>query len=238
MRKLKAIINFIVIIIFLLSVYKLIEKHISNKKANEVYSELQEIKENLTENNEESLEEEVLDLSYINEDYRGWITIENTNIDYPILQGEDNDYYLSRDINKEYLKSGSIFLDYRNNNFDDKNTVIYGHSMRNGTMFGQLKYFKESGALDENKYIYILSPEGKTLKYEIFSVYTSDINDNYIETSFNSDEEYKEFLDKICEKSLFPVNIDISTEDKILTLSTCSYEYENARTVIHGKLIE
>lgn len=238
MRKLKAIINFIVIIIFLLSAYKLIEKHISNKKANEVYSELQEIKENLTENNEESLEEEVLDLSYINEDYRGWITIENTNIDYPILQGEDNDYYLSRDINKEYLKSGSIFLDYRNNNFDDKNTVIYGHSMRNGTMFGQLKYFKESGALDENKYIYILSPEGKTLKYEIFSVYTSDINDNYIETSFNSDEEYKEFLDKICEKSLFPVNIDISTEDKILTLSTCSYEYENARTVIHGKLIE
>lgn len=238
MRKLKAIINFIVIIIFLLSAYKLIEKHISNKKANEVYSELQEIKENLTENNEESLEEEVLDLSYINEDYRGWITIENTNINYPILQGEDNDYYLSRDINKEYLKSGSIFLDYRNNNFDDKNTVIYGHSMRNGTMFGQLKYFKESGALDENKYIYILSPEGKTLKYEIFSVYTSDINDNYIETSFNSDEEYKEFLDKICEKSLFPVNIDISTEDKILTLSTCSYEYENARTVIHGKLIE
>ena len=105
-------------------------------------------------------------------------------------------------------------------------------------MFGQLKYFKESGALDENKYIYILSPEGKTLKYEIFSVYTSDINDNYIETSFYSDEEYKEFLDKICEKSLFPVNIDISTEDKILTLSTCSYEYENARTVIHGKLIE
>lgn len=238
MKKLKAIINFVVIIIFLLSAYKLIEKHISNKKANEVYSELQEIKENLTENNEESLEEEVLDLSYINEDYRGWITIENTNINYPILQGEDNDYYLSRDINKEYLKSGSIFLDYRNNNFDDKNTVIYGHSMRNGTMFGQLKYFKESGALDENKYIYILSPEGKTLKYEIFSVYTSDINDNYIETSFNSDEEYKEFLDKICEKSLFPVNIDISTEDKILTLSTCSYEYENARTVIHGKLIE
>lgn len=238
MKKLKAIINFVVIIIFLLSAYKLIEKHISNKKANEVYSELQEIKENLTENNEESLEEDILDLSYINEDYRGWITIEDTNIDYPILQGEDNDYYLSRDINKEYLKSGSIFLDYRNNNFDDKNTVIYGHSMRNGTMFGQLKYFKETGALDENKYIYILSQEGKTLKYEIFSVYTSDINDNYIKTSFNSDEEYKEFLDKICEKSLFPVNIDISTEDKILTLSTCSYEYENARTVIHGKLIE
>lgn len=237
MKKLKAIINFVIIIIFLLSAYKLIEKHISNKKANEVYSELQEIKENSIENNEESIEE-ILDLSYLNEDYRGWITIENTNIDYPILQGEDNDYYLSRDINKEYLKSGSIFLDYRNNNFDDKNTVIYGHSMRNGTMFGQLKYFKESGALDENKYIYILSPEGKTLKYEIFSVYTSDINDNYIETSFNSDEEYKEFLDKICEKSLFPVNIDISTEDKILTLSTCSYEYENARTVIHGKLIE
>lgn len=239
MKKFKIIANLVLIIIFLFSLYKIGYKYISDKKANDIYLDLQNIKEELLDTNEdENSLEEVLDLSYLNEDYRGWITIENTNIDYPIIQGEDNEYYLHKDINKEYLEAGSIILDYRNNKFNDKNTIIYGHSMKNNTMFGQLKYFKNSDFFYDNKYISIISTEGETLRYEIFSVYTTDINDNYIVTSFNSTEEYRNFLDEICSKSLFEVNIDISTDDRIITLSTCSYEYENARTVIHGKLIE
>lgn len=239
MKKVKIIVNIVLIIVFLFSLYKIGYKYVSDKKAKDIYSELQDIKENLQDNeSEENSLEEVLDLSYLNEDYCGWITIENTNIDYPILQGEDNDYYLHKDINQEYLEAGSIILDYRNDKFNDKNTIIYGHSMKNNTMFGQLKYFKDGDFFNANKYIRIISPEGEILKYEIFSVYTTDISDNYIVTSFSSDEEYRNFLDKICNKSLFEVNIDIATEDKIITLSTCSYEYENARTVIHGKLIE
>lgn len=241
----KVVINIFLVGVFSFSLYKVSDQYISYKKADDIYLELQEIKDDLmesdTESQNESSEEEnekILDLSYINEDYCGWITIKNTNIDYPILQGTDNEYYLYKDINNKYLASGSIFLDYRNSNYSNKNTIIYGHNMKNSTMFSQLEYFKEEDFFDENKYIEIISPKGETLKYEVFSIYTTDVNDNYLQTSFESEEEYKEFLDEICDKSLFSSNTKVSVEDKIITLSTCSYEYEDARTVIYGKLIE
>lgn len=240
----KAVINIVLVGVFSFSLYKVSDKYISYKKADDIYLELQEIKDDLIEGNGESKDEDnenngerILDLSYINENYCGWITIENTNIDYPILQGENNEYYLHKDINNEYLSSGSIFLDYRNNCFSDKNTIIYGHNMKNSTMFSQLGYFKEENFFDKNKYIEIISPQGETLRYEIFSVYTTNTNDNYLKTSFYSEEDYKEFLDGICNKSLFPSSTEVLVEDKIITLSTCSYEYEDARTVVHGKLI-
>ena len=78
-----------------------------------------------------------------NEDYRGWLNVENTNIDYPVLQSYDNQYYLDKDINREYLMSGSIFMNYLNDGFNDENTVLFGHNMRNKTMFAQLKKYKE-----------------------------------------------------------------------------------------------
>ena len=246
----KAVINIVLVGVFSVSLYNIGDKYISYKKADDIYLELQEIKNDLSkdkededyENNENSEnkqnEETILDLSYINEDYYGWITIEGTNIDYPILQGEDNEYYLYKDINKQTLSSGSIFLDYRNNGFNDKNTIIYGHNMKNSTMFSQLGYFKEEDFFKKNRYVEIILPQGETLRYEIFSVYTTNADDNYIQTTFNSDEEYKEYLDSVCDKSLFSSDVNISTEDRIITLSTCSYEYEDARTVVHGKLIE
>lgn len=241
----KGVINIVLVSIFSFSLYKISDKYVSYKKADDIYSELQEIKDDLIDNNSESKNEEseenkkkILDLSYINEDYCGWITIENTNIDYPILQGENNEYYLHKDINNEYLSSGSIFLDYRNNCFSDKNTIIYGHNMKNSTMFSQLEYFKEKDFFEKNKYIEIILPECETLRYEIFSVYTTNTSDNYLKTSFDSEEDYKEFLESICDKSLFPSSIEVSVRDKIITLSTCSYEYKDARTVIYGRLVE
>ena len=241
----KAVINIVLVGVFSFSLYKVSDKYISYKKADDIYLELQEIKDDLMESNGESKDEDsenngerILDLSYINEDYCGWITIENTNIDYPILQGENNEYYLHKDINNDYLSSGSIFLDYRNNDFSDKNTIIYGHNMKNSTMFSQLGYFKEKDFLDKNKYIEIISPQSETLRYEIFSVYTTDASDNYLKTSFDRGEDYKEFLDSICDKSLFPLSTEVSVEDRIITLYTCSYEYKDARTVIHGRLVE
>ena len=77
------------------------------------------------------------------EDYRGWLNVENTNIDYPVLQSYDNQYYLDKDINREYLMSGSIFMNYLNDGFNDENTVLFGHNMRNGTMFAQLRKYKD-----------------------------------------------------------------------------------------------
>ena len=232
-NKIRTLINIFLVIIFLFSSYKIVQKIINYKKADNVYKEIQEIKDKNIEKNNETL-----DLSYLNKDYRGWLTINNTNINYPILQGKDNNYYLDKDINKNYLVSGSIFLDFRNNKFDDENTILYGHSMKNDTMFAQLDKFKEKEFFNENNKIVILTPEGKKLTYEVFYAYTTDVKDNYNETNFKTENEYRNFLNKIENKSIVKSKLKVIPKDKILTLSTCSYEYEGARMVVHAKLME
>ena len=227
----KKIINLILILTLIFSSYKIVSKLNEYKKADNIYNELQLEKDNLNSNNT------TIDLTNINKDYIAWIEIPNTNIDYPVLQSEDNNYYLKRDIYKNYLASGSIFLDYRNNDFLDKNTVIYGHYMRNNTMFGQLKNFKEEQFVNTNNIIKILKPNGDILEYKVFSAYTTSATDNYTQINFNNDEEYKEFLNKIIDKSTFKTNETLNVDDNILTLSTCSYDFEDARTVVHAKLM-
>lgn len=229
MSTFRKIINVVLIIALVISSYKIITKINDYIKADKVYKEIKNIKEK--EN------KDVIDLSDINKDYRGWITIKNTNIDYPIVQSEDNSYYLNKDINKNYLPSGSIFLDFRNQMFNDKNTVIYGHYMKNQTMFGQLKNYKKEDFFNENKVISISTPNGDNLQYEIFSVYVTNSKDDYIKTMFEDDLEYEGFINDIINKSTFKSNTNITTKDKILTLSTCSYEFENARMVVHAKLL-
>ncbi|MBC8631744.1 class B sortase [[Eubacterium] tenue] len=232
-NKIRTLINIFLVIIFLFSSYKIVQKIINYKKADNVYKEIQEIKDKNIEKNNETL-----DLSYLNKDYRGWLTINNTNINYPILQGKDNNYYLDKDINKNYLASGSIFLDFRNNKFDGENTILYGHSMKNDTMFAQLDKFKEKEFFNENNKIVILTPAGKKLTYEVFSAYITDLKDNYNETNFKTENEYRNFLNKIENKSIVKSKLKVIPKDKILTLSTCSYEYEGARMVVHAKLME
>lgn len=228
----KKVINVVLVIALVISSYKIVIKVGDYIKAHKVYEEVKDIKENIEKENKD-----IIDLSNINKDYRGWITIKNTNIDYPIVQSENNSYYLNKDINKNYLPSGSIFLDFRNQMFNDKNTVIYGHYMKDKTMFGQLKNYKKEDFFNKNKIISISTPNGDNLKYEIFSVYVTDSEDEYIKTSFENDFEYEYFLNDIINKSIFKPNVNITAKDKILTLSTCSYEFKNARMVIHAKLL-
>lgn len=178
-----------------------------------------------------------VDFSNINPDYRFWINIENTNIDYPVLQAKNNSYYLSKDIYKNNLESGSIFLDYTNNNLYDKNTIIYGHNMKNKTMFSELENFKDPNFFNQNNKIIITTPE-KSYTYEVFSAYYINADYNYMIISFNNENDYKKYLTDVKNKSLNKSNINVSTDDKILTLSTCSYESDNTRTVIHAKLIK
>lgn len=172
------------------------------------------------------------------EDYRGWIKINNTNIDYSIVQGKDNSFYLDKDINKNYLSSGSIFMNYLNHGFNDENTILFGHHMRNKTMFAQLEKYKEKEFFHNNNDIKIEVENDKVLTYKVFSVYVTDANDNYIKTNFDNKSEYKEFLDKIKNKSIYKSDINVDENDKIITLSTCSYEFNDARMVVHGKLLK
>lgn len=228
MKILRTIINIVLISIIAVCAYKIYDKSAEYKKADESYAQIRLEKENENNNN----------LYNKYEDYRGWIKVDNTNIDYPIVQGKDNSFYLDKDINKNYVSSGSIFMNYLNNGFNDENTILFGHHMRNKTMFAQLEKYKEKEFFQNDNDIKIEVENDKVLTYKVFSVYVTDANDNYIKTNFDNKSEYKEFLDKIKNKSIYKSDINVDENDKIITLSTCSYEFNDARMVVHGKLLK
>lgn len=213
----------IILLISIFNIYNLMKEYTDSRK---IYEEIQDKKESI-------------DLCDVNPDYMGWITINDTSIDYPIMKGKDNEFYLNRDFNKEYLTSGSIFMDYRNDGFQDRNTVIYGHHMRDGSMFGSLKKYEYADYFEKNKYINIKTKNNKNFMYEIFGVYVTKANDiESISINFSNDVEFNSYIENILRKSIYETNINIENTDKILTLATCSYKFDNARLIIHAKLIE
>ena len=219
------LLTIICIVTICISSFKIYTTLRDYKKADNVYSELRD-----TKNNSDNTTEATKDLSSINSDYQFWINVEGTNIDYPVVKGSDNDFYLNHDFNKNYLPAGSIFLDYRNDFETDYNTVIYGHHMRNSTMFGQMEKFKKEDFFEKNKTITLTSKDD-IYEYEIFAIGVYDADFGYNAVDFNDEDDFKIFLDKILSKSMYSRNI-VNSSDKIITLSTCSYEYDNARTAI------
>lgn len=174
-----------------------------------------------------------------NEDYVFWVSVDNTNINYPVVQTSDNSTYLKKGFNKKKSSSGTIFMDTLNNFMTDKNVVLYGHNMNNKTMFNNLNKFKDRSFFNKNNKIRIKNTNnGKEYIYEVFSVYHSDNNFNYNTVVFNDNYTFENYISDIKEKSMFKKNIDISPRDKIITLTTCSYEFKGAKTSVHAKLVE
>ncbi len=175
-----------------------------------------------------------------NKDTVAWIKVSNTNINYPIVQASNNDYYLTRAFNGSKNSAGWIFADYRNDMKSfDKNTIIYGHSRLNQTMFASLKnVLKESWYQDKSNHIIHLSTPTENTLWQIFSVYTIEPESYYITTSFSSDELYQTFLNTIQSRSIYKFNATLNTDDKILTLSTCNNTAATGRIVVHAKLIK
>ena len=182
---------------------------------------------------------EFKELIEFNKDIIGWITIEGTAIDYPIVQAEDNSYYLTHACNREENKCGSIFMDYRNTaDFSDKHTVIYGHNMKNGSMFHDLNEYINHDFFNKHIYIKTYSPNIYR-KWLIFSTYSTEPSFDYIQTEFLSTEDFSTFLNEILAHSqISNKKVDVTEDDKILTLSTCSIHLENGRRVVHAKLVE
>ncbi|MEW9050042.1 MAG: class B sortase [Neobacillus sp.] len=173
----------------------------------------------------------------INQDTVGWLRVANTVIDYPVVQASDNQYYLYYTFDRKQNMGGSIFMDFRNSAKSlDQNTIIYGHQMKNGTMFSNLNKYRDKQFLKENRIIYFDSLY-EEMRWEIFAVYVTDTDFNYIEPNF-SDEKFNEFLQTVNEKSLFPMEMEITRKDKILTLSTCDFRVDDNRLVVHAKLID
>lgn len=178
------------------------------------------------------------DLQKINRDTVGWLKVEGTNINYPFVHTKNNDYYLTHSFDKTKNEAGWVFLDYRNDiNNLSKNTIIYAHSRLDGTMFGTLKkVFDKSWFNNKNNHYIKVSTEKENLIYQVFSVYHIKTTNDYIQTEFASKESYLNWLSKIRKRSMYNFNIKLSSEDKVLTLSTCYKNDEKA--VIHAKLLK
>lgn len=173
-----------------------------------------------------------------NTDTVGWINVNNTNINYPFVQTKDNDYYLNHSFDKSSNEAGWVFMDYRNSkDLNNKNTILYAHSRLDKTMFGSLsKVLKSNWYKNKDNHIIRLSTETENTLWQIFSVYKIKEESYYITTDFSNNNEYQKFLDTIKGRSLYNFNTVLTTDDKVLTLSTCYSDTE--RTVVHAKLIK
>ncbi|MFC5530513.1 class B sortase [Cohnella yongneupensis] len=177
------------------------------------------------------------ELAELNPDVAGWLHIPDTKVDYPVVQTEDNAYYLSHSFDKRESIAGTLFMDYRNDREEpDRNTILYGHHMKNGTMFGSLIKYRKEAYYDANRII-SFDTLNYEMRWEIFSVYVTDTSFDYIRTEFEDDEAYVRFLKEIQSRSIYPSEVSLDASDRILTLSTCEYDFKSARLVIHAKLI-
>lgn len=177
-------------------------------------------------------------LKKINDETVGWINVNNTNINYPFVRSRDNDYYLSHSYDKTYNNAGWVFMDYRNNrDLNNKNTILYAHGRMDKTMFGSL-YMTQYSSWYQNKsnHIIRISTELENTLWQVFSVYKIEEESYYIKTDFSNDTEFNDFLTTIKNRSKYDFNTELTSSDKILTLSTCANDKE--RYVVHAKLIK
>ncbi len=208
-----------------------------------VQSEPEEEEEELSEREQMKLkytfEKVFSNLKNINDETVGYLTINNTEVAYPVVQHSDNVYYLKHDFFQKSKSVGWIFMDYRNNSKSwDDNTIVYGHySSGNGIMFGSLKNVLNSKwRANSNNMIINYDTEKESYKFKIFSSYKIDYTTDYLITNFENEEEFDEFIKMIRDRSNFNTNDDIKYGDKILTLSTCAGS-GNRRLVVHAVML-
>lgn len=179
-------------------------------------------------------------LKSVNEDVVGWIYVDALpDISYPIVKGKDNQTYLHQTYEKNYNFAGTIFVDYENSgDFSDCNTLVYGHNMKNGSMFGHLKKFREDDKLyKQDKYFWILTPE-RNYRYEIITAYTTGVNSDTYTLFKGPGEEFEKYLEMIKGYSEIQTDdTDLTIKDKIVTLSTCTGN-ESTRFVVQGKRVD
>lgn len=176
-------------------------------------------------------------LRNINPDISAWLICEDTPIHYPIVQGQDNAYYLNHLFDGTENKAGCLFIDIGNTpNFTDKNTVIYGHNMKDGSMFHALTEYTDKAYYDAHPRMLLLTPEGNYI-LELFAGYVADADSGAWKPDFANDAEFMDWIGSAREKSTFSSNVDVTTSDRVVTLSTCAYDFEDARCVVLGKLV-
>ena len=197
------------------------------------------------EEKEDDSEEETLvenptytDLHTQNQDFVGWIKVNSTGVDLPVVHTDNNEFYLTHDFNKNWNSMGWVFADYRNT-FPNlsKNTILYGHTYRDTIMFSTLsRVLTNDWRANESNHYITFNTLYKDMQWQVFSIYTLEATNDYLITDFETDDDYKYFPNFIKSRSKYNFNVDVTTDDKILTLSTC-YIDGNHRLVVHAKML-
>ena len=224
------------------------ESEVAEEQPDIEYIDTEENEENTTSNNYTTTSpssyytkyNQIFDeLSSINNETVGWINVNNTKVNYPVVQHTDNDYYLKRDFNKKNNSYGWIYMDYRNNIYNlSNNTIIWGHNLRNGMMFGTLRYVtNESWYKNPDNQLITFNTKVKNMKWKIFSIYKIPVTNDYLYANFGDLDEFQSFLDMIKGRSMYDFGVNVSKEDHILTLSTCG-PTSATRLVIHAVLVD
>lgn len=199
-----------------------------------------EIYDDSEEKTENQIRPQFIDLKAVNEKIVGWVSIDGTKLNNPILQAEDNEFYLDRNFKDNNSRAGSVFMDYRNDmSASNRNTILYGHAMKNGTMFGDLKKYADQAYAEEHARVYFDSLyEGYDV--EVFAAYETTIEFYYIETDFETDEQFMHYIDEVKQRSTIDMPVDVQPDDEIITLSTCNnlVTSSDRRYVIQGKLVK
>ncbi len=175
-------------------------------------------------------------LQEINTDAIGWIEIGGTSISYPMLYTTDNSYYLTHTFSKEKNKSGAIFVEAANKaDFSDMHTIVYGHNMKDGSMFAGLKNYSKASYFEAHPYIYVDLSDGSHC-YQIFSCHEANTSDVTYTVGFKADETYQTFLDSLKDASLYDTGVEVSQTEQVITLSTCT-KSGTKRFVVHAKKV-
>ena len=241
-ERLYAIIQTILIGIFIYAAINILGIMNNYNKGDKIYSKPQEKyfvieqADNDKSNENEKYTLDLAQLKEINPDIVAWIYIADTKISYPLLQCDNNDKYLKQTYNNIKSDFGSIFIDFRNSvDMSDRNSIIYGHNTKNGSMFGSLKKYKDANYFKQHPKISIIYAE-KTYEYEIFSVYTTLVSGPAYVNNFNNDDEFKSFISATRGLSVIDTGITPNIQDKIITLSTCTSRSPDERFVVHARL--
>lgn len=237
------IILVIAIVVFVVSAYKLYGIFSEYNKGDKEYQKIQDLvinTEKKDDTKEETFSVDFEKLLEMNSDVVGWIRFdEPSEINYPVVQGRDNEEYLKRTFEANTNKLGTLFVDVNNpGDFSGRNTFIYGHNMKNGSMFAQLLKYKDDSFYKEHPYFYIYTPDGKVRTYEIFSAgVVKDTSDSYI-MDYADDAAFQTYIDYIKQQSAYPTSAEVTTASKIVSLSTCTNVRDDERFLVHGVMIK
>lgn len=245
MKRIRILVILLFIIIFIISTFNIYKSLIDYKTADNIYKELQEnyvVKYPLPEQPVDDIDDEPIPISVDftalkdrNPDVVGWLYCPDTPINYPVVQGKDNNEYLRCDLEKNYIISGIIFVDYRNSKIgEDQNYILYGHHMKDDTMFGTLVNYKDQSYYEKHPIMYYLTPNENFI-IELYAGIVVSRDSKIYEPHLNK-TLFVDFLQNAKENSTFKSNTTLKNESKLITLSTCSYEYDNARYIVIGQL--